>query len=120
MYSSAKLTVFTDKMIAIASPAMELRQRLDDVYLAGMWKKDLVRQLYWRTFSSRSKAKYSRADTYFAPTWSWASTIEADSNATGRLSGIHAAVFLAKVLSAAVTSRHPSGLHSFSFGGIQI
>ncbi|KAK1751484.1 heterokaryon incompatibility protein-domain-containing protein [Echria macrotheca] len=121
IYSLTNLTVFTDKMIAIAGLAMELRQRLDDVYLAGMWKKDLVRQLCWQNRSPpTSGTRYSRVDTYLAPTWSWASTprgIRADDNFRSTNTG---AVFLAEVLDATVTSRHSSGLHSFDFGAMQI
>ena len=46
-FTRSKLTYYSDKMIAIAGLVAELRESLNDEYLAGMWRKDLHKQLCW-------------------------------------------------------------------------
>lgn len=48
-YTACKLTVYTDKLVAVASLAGEMKGALSgaDVYLAGMWRHDLHKQLLW-------------------------------------------------------------------------
>jgi hypothetical protein len=70
-YTSMALTKEEDKLRALAGLARATSEIIKDVYLAGLWKKDLVRQLCWfecktyRGFMSSPKA-------YRAPSWSWA------------------------------------------------
>jgi hypothetical protein len=44
-YSHCKLTVEKDKLVAISAIAKILQPLLDDVYIAGLWKKQLLEQL---------------------------------------------------------------------------
>lgn len=65
-YSRCALTQGSDKLIAIAGIAKEFGKSIDDEYVAGLWRKDLINELRW---SGGDK----RATPYRAPTWSWAS-----------------------------------------------
>ncbi|KAK0638785.1 heterokaryon incompatibility protein-domain-containing protein [Cercophora newfieldiana] len=67
VYSRTKLTVCTDKPVAIAGLVGELKARLDDDYLAGLWQKDLHKQLCWYT----SIIPTASTNPDMAPTWSW-------------------------------------------------
>ncbi|KAK0671608.1 heterokaryon incompatibility protein-domain-containing protein [Cercophora samala] len=123
-YTSSDLTFYKDKLMAIAGIASELRDSLNDEYLAGMWRKDLHKQLCWRAASAWDREcvwAHSRACLYLAPTWSWAScqgplildTSYHEGGPTGR------AHFL-EVIDARVEAEHPSGLHSFVSGTLKI
>jgi hypothetical protein len=71
-YSNRMMTVPVDKLIAISGIANEFQKVLDDEYLAGLWKGDLLFELLW----SRTKQKKDikpRPTGYRAPSWSWAS-----------------------------------------------
>jgi Heterokaryon incompatibility protein (HET) len=71
-YTSAQLTYGSDKLIAIAGIAEEARRTrglLEDDYLAGLWRIDLLIDLLWRMASSGKREK----EPYRAPSWSWAS-----------------------------------------------
>jgi hypothetical protein len=48
------------------------QQYTHDEYVAGMWKKHLLNQLLWMTYTNLKKA---RPQKYRAPSWSWASVI---------------------------------------------
>jgi hypothetical protein len=47
------------------------QQYTHDEYVAGMWKKHLLNQLLWMTYTNLKKAR----PEYRAPSWSWASVI---------------------------------------------
>lgn len=71
-YSSTNLTEPGDKLMAISGVAKDFGMKLqvvNDIYLAGLWRRDLHIQLLWhavgRTYSPRPTQ-------YRAPTWSWA------------------------------------------------
>ncbi|KAF2690627.1 HET-domain-containing protein, partial [Lentithecium fluviatile CBS 122367] len=75
-YSDCKLSKMSDKLIALAGLAEEMRLATGDYYLAGLWKKDLEKQLCWNTTvqpGRRHKVNRSRIPYYLAPSWSWAS-----------------------------------------------
>ncbi|KAH8161619.1 hypothetical protein CIB48_g6623 [Xylaria polymorpha] len=82
VYSSCSLTKKSDKLIAIAGIARELRNRLnvpDTDYIAGLWRQNLLYGLLWQTTvittpNSRAQRPGSPGvEEYQAPTWSWAS-----------------------------------------------
>ncbi|EXK86059.1 hypothetical protein FOQG_10108 [Fusarium oxysporum f. sp. raphani 54005] len=101
VYSRACLTKDTDKIVAIAGIAENLRAALGDEYLVGLWRGNLVHELLWR--SSSNGGDQSRPDPCLAPTWSWMAVkgVGVDINSTICSSGcnhhiniIHASVDL--------------------------
>ena len=72
-FSRAHLTRITDQLPALSGLAKAYLGKLPhDTYLAGLWKHDLVRGLWWAKNSDYAQA-LERPDTYLAPSWSWAS-----------------------------------------------
>lgn len=68
--SSSELSFSRDEPIAVAGIAQELRTRLDDIYLAGLWRKDIHKQLCWRWKHCEDHVgANNRADQKPAPTW---------------------------------------------------
>jgi hypothetical protein len=72
MYSMRALTNQSDRFPALSGLASEMAFLLDDEYIAGLWKGDIINGLCWtypwnRTTGSAERAKYG-------PTWSWATT----------------------------------------------
>ena len=47
-YTATKLTKASDKLVAISAVARALQPVFECEYIAGHWKKDLVRQLAWK------------------------------------------------------------------------
>lgn len=69
-YSSRKLSFQSDKLVAISGLAQKMRHLLgEDVYIAGIWKSNLLHSLLW----SANKSSLKRSVEYCAPSWSWAS-----------------------------------------------
>jgi hypothetical protein len=68
-YSRCKLTLQSDKLVAVAGLARLLQAEHGGVYVAGLWKEDIESQLCWKT---RGPGRRS-SSPYIAPTWSWAS-----------------------------------------------
>jgi hypothetical protein len=66
-YCSLDLTNSSDKLPALAGIAKIFSEKLGDQYLAGLWRKSLVKDLYWHVQGAR------RLSYYRAPSWSWAS-----------------------------------------------
>ena len=72
-FSRAHLTRITDQLLALSGIAKAYLGKLPhDTYLAGLWKNDLVRGLYWAKNSDYEQA-LERPDVYLAPSWAWAS-----------------------------------------------
>ena len=69
-YTRRKLTYPSDKLPAIAGLAQEMARLTCDVYLAGLWKSTLARDLMW---SLHSSTNYQQSPEWRAPSWSWAS-----------------------------------------------
>jgi hypothetical protein len=113
-YSGCNFSRTSDKMIALAGMAEEMRCANKDFYLAGHWKKELETQLCWGTdYDVRRKVNRFRISTYLAPTWSWAS-VDGPVISDQRYS-IPDLQYLSciKVQNASVHLEHLSGLHSF-------
>ncbi|OAL44685.1 HET-domain-containing protein [Pyrenochaeta sp. DS3sAY3a] len=86
-YSGKELTFLPDKLRAISAIAQEIGTLTEDLYLAGLWKRDLVNGLLWgrNLIFDRSLLypgdldKYQRLIDSFiflentgTPSWSWA------------------------------------------------
>jgi hypothetical protein len=57
-----------DKLAAIGGVAKLLAERMQDEYIAGLFRKNFEAQLCWQ-----SKGKNSTAEEWRSPSWSWAS-----------------------------------------------
>jgi len=66
-YTLRDLTYPDDRFPALSGVASEIQKRIDDIYIAGLWRDDLHRGLVWEVHRSGPAAKYR------APSWSWAS-----------------------------------------------
>lgn len=121
IYSTCELTRPSDKMIALAGLADELRNRTGDIYLAGLWKTDLQKQLCWRySVWFDGSSNRSRTLCYNAPTWSWASfdgPVKMDFRY--RMPELKEAYFI-DILNVWVNSEGPSKLHSFVSSELQM
>lgn len=82
-YSEKKLSVATDKLPAIGGLARKMQELTGDEYIAGLWRRDLVRQLCWMQtekqqlkwldgYEIRNTKDWDIRLRYRAPTWSWA------------------------------------------------
>ncbi len=70
-FTSRDLTKESDKLIALSGLVSEINKLLgDDVYLAGLWRNDLLNDLCW---SPHYAEECFPPSTYRAPSWSWAS-----------------------------------------------
>lgn len=81
-YSARHLTVFTDKLPALAGLAAAIRdyKPANSRYLAGLWENDFMKGLQWYsrtgredTIEKKRTITNTRYPQYVAPTWSWAS-----------------------------------------------
>lgn len=70
-YTRCSLTMGEDKLVAISGIAKIVQQKLEDDYLAGLWRRNLLEDLLWEV--SRDEVRAQRPDRYRAPSWSWAS-----------------------------------------------
>jgi hypothetical protein len=66
-YGPRLLTKPSDKLPALSGLARLLSERLDDEYVAGLWRKSLIEGLLWQGLKVRRVSKCR------APSWSWAS-----------------------------------------------
>ena len=95
MYSRRKISIYTDKFPALSGLAKKLSKLLQDEYIAGLWRKDLVDGLLWaveypnpvyvdipkglraQAFPSLESLTLFQPvrdeSEYVAPSWSWAS-----------------------------------------------
>ena len=72
LYSAKKLTYTSDKLVALSGIAKLMQQAFDDQYCAGLWRKNLVTQLFWVGACDEQRLR-PRPKPYRAPSWSWAS-----------------------------------------------
>jgi hypothetical protein len=114
-YSDCEFTRLSDKTVALAGLADEVRRITGDVYLAGLWKKDLAKQLCWATDCDvRRRAKRVLTPTYLAPTWSWVSVDGPVLSDPRYLNLGIEDVSCIEVLDVSDQSEHFSQLHSFT------
>ncbi|KAI0479902.1 heterokaryon incompatibility protein-domain-containing protein [Xylaria cf. heliscus] len=69
-FSGSRLTRKTDKLYAISGLITELQKFTGDTCIAGLWKKNLCRQLCWRFSDGYNNRRTTQG--VVAPTWSWA------------------------------------------------
>ncbi|MCJ1440631.1 MAG: hypothetical protein MMC23_001117 [Stictis urceolatum] len=69
-YTRRKLTVQSDRLVAISGIAQRLATFLGMVYLAGLWDQFLPGGLLW---DIHPRKRRPRPATFQAPSWSWAS-----------------------------------------------
>lgn len=75
-YSQRELTRHSDRLPALSGVARKFHEKIPhDNYLAGIWRQDIARGLWWTTTTSGYGAPGGRLpeDGYRAPSWSWAS-----------------------------------------------
>ncbi|KAL5331833.1 hypothetical protein ACEPPN_001371 [Leptodophora sp. 'Broadleaf-Isolate-01'] len=70
-FAGRQLTNELDKLPAISGLANKIQRIAGDVYMAGLWKKDIAAGLCW---GARFNGALKRPSAYIAPSWSWAST----------------------------------------------
>ncbi|EUC43661.1 hypothetical protein COCMIDRAFT_44497, partial [Bipolaris oryzae ATCC 44560] len=70
LYSPMDLSVSTDKLIALSGIAKIFMARLEDTYVAGMWRSQLEDSLLWHV---ELQNLWPRPLVYRSPTWSWVS-----------------------------------------------
>ncbi|OAG06439.1 HET-domain-containing protein [Paraphaeosphaeria sporulosa] len=66
-YGPKKLTRASDKLPAISGIASLYAEKIEEEYLAGLWRDQLIEGLTWQSL------RWRRASEYRAPSWSWAS-----------------------------------------------
>lgn len=75
-YTRRNLTYQSDKLAAIAGAAKAVRQQRGYIYLAGLWREDLVRGMMWwicgNELSTASAAERSQIICNTLPSWTWA------------------------------------------------
>jgi hypothetical protein len=70
VYTHRRLTVPTDRIIAISGIAERYGRVLGDAYYAGMWRSSLSRALYWEV---DRRGMQPRPLVWQGPSWSWTS-----------------------------------------------
>jgi hypothetical protein len=66
-YGSRKLTFPSDKLPALAGVAKVYSELLDDKYVAGLWRKSMLKGLFWQSLHCTA------VEVYRGPSWSWVS-----------------------------------------------
>ncbi|CAO2647093.1 Nn.00g080150.m01.CDS01 [Neocucurbitaria sp. VM-36] len=73
LYNIRQLTYPSDKLPALAGIASRVHAITHDEYLAGHWRRDLERSLFWQVTAEFNTCTPARVKQYRAPSWSWAS-----------------------------------------------
>ncbi|KAF9557797.1 HET-domain-containing protein [Agrocybe pediades] len=109
-YSSCKISLQSDKLVAFASIAEVYQSITKDEYLAGLWKSELLDGLLWEPCMHGGE----RPKEYRAPTWSWTS-IDTDDGVTmhrPHMNEMPSTEYEASIVSCVVVPRseiHPLG-----------
>ncbi|KAG8526410.1 uncharacterized protein KY384_000003 [Bacidia gigantensis] len=75
-FTTRKLTIPSDKLVAISGIASKMAVSVKDDYIAGLWRSDIHIGLLWvagGTIGFPMELPARRTETYRAPSWSWAS-----------------------------------------------
>lgn len=103
-YSHTELTYSKDRLVALSGVAKLFQQTFGGEYLAGLWRKPLVRLLCWCRDDEKERQPRKKPE-YRAPSWSWAS-IDGPVcfTTTTRENQLHWVKYLVEVLDADITS----------------
>jgi hypothetical protein len=71
-YKTLDLTNHSDILPALSGCAKVVQGRVDDEYVAGMWRRNLAQDLVW-SVERDAGVLGMRNEPWTAPTWSWAS-----------------------------------------------
>ncbi|OTA93443.1 hypothetical protein M434DRAFT_11609 [Hypoxylon sp. CO27-5] len=69
-YTPRKLSVLTDRILAISGISQVFGSHMKDEYLAGLWKSTLPSFLCWQVTSDENE-RFPRPIDYQGPSWSW-------------------------------------------------
>ncbi|OTA67831.1 HET-domain-containing protein [Hypoxylon sp. EC38] len=69
-YTPRKLSVLTDRILAISGIAQVFGSHMKDEYLSGLWKSTLPSFLCWQVTSDENE-RFPRPLVYQGPSWSW-------------------------------------------------
>lgn len=76
LYVRCALTKSDDKLVALSGLAKDFASVLNDEYVAGLWRRNLINGLLWQVDAVGEAPRPSvRPSGYRAPTWSWAVSI---------------------------------------------
>lgn len=98
-YSARSISFRKDRLPGLSGLARRFYQCQQDDYLAGIWRRGLLRSLCWETVYRDHEKYRSGSQGYVAPSWSWASV-----NTKVQSSGIDASFRPAAELVAASTT----------------
>lgn len=99
-FSRRSITFQDDKLPAISALATKFQSLNNDIYVAGVWRGDLLRGLLWSTYPT---VTLSKPPTWRAPSWSWTSV---NNPITYRRLPSASAIALTEVVSCSVTPKH--------------
>lgn len=94
-YAQRKLTVASDKLVALSAVASRFQSKYGDTYLAGLWKENLIPLLLWWP------GRNGKPVDFYAPSWSWVSV---DTNFLSFDASIEESSTLATVVDGSVTT----------------
>ena len=103
-YTKRKLTRPEDKLVAISGLAERISAKFTekDIYIAGLWKRNLLLQMLWRV---RDGHQTLRPEPYRAPTWSWASVEGTVYNHRTNQEAVQSTYALAEVIDLSIKHR---------------
>ncbi|KAI1346471.1 HET-domain-containing protein [Xylaria sp. FL0043] len=73
LYSRGKLTISTDKLIALKGIQEEIAYATGFTYIYGLWRESLVTDMLWFAIGGPGRRLLTHQGASVAPTWSWAS-----------------------------------------------
>lgn len=91
-YAKCDLTNPDDKLVAISGVVKDFAHAIDDEYVAGLWRKNIINGLLWVAkdeLSPLGAVPSVRPEMYRAPTWSWASLDAPGTRAKAGERGLH-------------------------------
>ena len=123
-FSARNLTVMADILPALAGVANAFEHLLQDEYVAGLWKRDLVRGMCWsrgnlpkRDWKAIKAVQSGMRNDGMIPSWSWASVI--GGRVLNTLEEEQTWPFIAVRETAKIIEARPVPLHGDIFGKLK-